>query len=127
MVRKSPQEKKALSYEKDRRNNYGENDKSSRKNIHRNKRTPNRADRRHDRLVTHAAAGPVDLEAAEQADERLGVKKSHWFTKRWRKFRDAPLADDVVYRLARRARKGMTTPEAAEERIERVRRRARRS
>ena len=34
--RKSPQEKKALSYAKDRRNTYGENDKSSRKNIPRN-------------------------------------------------------------------------------------------
>ncbi|MEU4671778.1 hypothetical protein AB0F91_28330 [Amycolatopsis sp. NPDC023774] len=127
MARESPQGKKALSYEKDRRNNYGENDKSSRKNIRRNKRGPNSADRRHDRLVTHSATGPVDLEAAEQADERLGVKKSQWFTKIWRKFHDAPLAADVVYRLTRRARKGMTTPEAAEERIERVRRRSRRS
>ncbi|MEV0065723.1 MULTISPECIES: hypothetical protein [unclassified Amycolatopsis] len=123
MARKSPQEKKALSYEKDRRNNYGENDKSSRKNIPRNKREPNSANRRHDRLVTQSATGPVDLDAAEQADERLGVKKS----KRWRKYRDAPLADHIVCRLARRARKGMTTPEAAEERIERVRRRSRRS
>jgi hypothetical protein len=30
MVRRSPQDKKALSYAKDRRNVYGENDKSSR-------------------------------------------------------------------------------------------------
>jgi hypothetical protein len=45
MARKSPQVKKALNYAKDRRNDYGENDKSSRKNIRRNKRTPNRADR----------------------------------------------------------------------------------
>ena len=36
--RSSPQEKKRLSYAKDRRNDYGENDKSSRKNIRRNKR-----------------------------------------------------------------------------------------
>ena len=43
MARKSPQEKKALSYAKDRRNNYGENDKSSRRNIRRNKQTPERA------------------------------------------------------------------------------------
>lgn len=39
--RRSPQEKKALSYARDRRNVYGENDKSSRKNIRRNKRSPN--------------------------------------------------------------------------------------
>ncbi len=35
MARRTPQEKKALSYVKDRRNDYGENDKSSRKNIRR--------------------------------------------------------------------------------------------
>jgi hypothetical protein len=46
MVRRSPQEKKALSYAKDRRNVYGENDKSSRKNIRRNKRIPNKLRRR---------------------------------------------------------------------------------
>lgn len=34
---KNPQEKKRLSLSKDRRNCYGENDKSSRKNIKRNK------------------------------------------------------------------------------------------
>lgn len=33
MKRRSPQEKKRLSYAKDRRNDYGENDKSSRKNV----------------------------------------------------------------------------------------------
>ena len=42
MARRSPQEKKTLSYAKDRRNDYGENDKSSRKSIRRNKRVPNR-------------------------------------------------------------------------------------
>jgi len=31
--RKTPQEKKQLSYDRDRRSIYGENDKSSRKNI----------------------------------------------------------------------------------------------
>ncbi len=30
--RRTPQEKKELSYERDRRNTYGENDKASRKN-----------------------------------------------------------------------------------------------
>src|SRR4028119_181715 len=46
MERKTPQEKKRLSYAKDRRNTYGENDKSSRKNIRRRKRHPNRSNRR---------------------------------------------------------------------------------
>jgi hypothetical protein len=57
MARRSPQETKALSYAKDRRNDYGENDKSSRKNIRRNKRIPNRADRHRERQVLAAATG----------------------------------------------------------------------
>jgi hypothetical protein len=43
---KSPQEKKALSYAKDRRNAYGENDKASRKAIPLRKAGENRQDRR---------------------------------------------------------------------------------
>jgi hypothetical protein len=33
------------------------------------------------------------MEAAEQAEIRLLAKKSMWVTKRWRKWRDAPLAE----------------------------------
>jgi hypothetical protein len=57
VARRSPPEKKALSYAEDRRNDYGENDKSSRKNIRRNKRTPNRADRHRDHQVLSQAVG----------------------------------------------------------------------
>lgn len=39
---RTPQEKKELSYEKDRKNNYGENSKSSRKNIPKRKRIVNK-------------------------------------------------------------------------------------
>lgn len=44
-------------------------------------------------------------------------------TKRWRKYRDAPLADIVENRLRRRIRLGMEDPSTAEARIERVRQR----
>ena len=47
--RLSPQEKKANSYAKDRRNDYGENDKSSRKNIPLSKARAQRAVRRTDK------------------------------------------------------------------------------
>lgn len=43
---KSPPEKKRLSLKKDRRNSYGENDKSSRKNIPRSKALSHRKVRR---------------------------------------------------------------------------------
>ena len=126
MARRSPQEKKALSYAKDRRNGYGENDKSSRKSIRRNKRTPNRSDRHRERQVLAAATGPVAaVEVTERAELRLLARKSMWMTKRWRKWRDAPLAEIVEYKLRRRARTGMADPAVIEARIERIRRRLR--
>jgi hypothetical protein len=126
MARMDPQDKKALSYAKDRRNDYGENDKSSRKNIRRNKRTPNRADRHRERRILAAATGSgVGIDAAEQAESKLLAKKSMWMTKRWRKRRDAPLAEFVAYKLQRRARAGMADPAVVEAKIERIRRRVR--
>jgi hypothetical protein len=83
VARRDPQEKKALSYAKDRRNDYGENGKSSRRNIRRNKRIADRADRHHQRQVLATAAGSVTVEAAEQAEIRLLSKKSMWTTKSW--------------------------------------------
>jgi hypothetical protein len=104
MARRDPQEKKALGYAKDRRNDYGENDKGSRKSIRRNKRVPNRADRHRERQVLSTAVGfVVAAEQAERAEVRLLAKKSMWMTKRWRKVRDAPLAEFVAARLRRRA------------------------
>jgi hypothetical protein len=53
----------------------------------------------------------------------LLAKKSMWMTKRWRKWRDAPLAEIVADKLRRRAEAGMEDPTAVEARIERIRRR----
>jgi hypothetical protein len=126
MARRDSQEKKALSYAKDRRNDYGENDKSSRKNIRRNKRTPNRADRHRQRQILAAATGlDIGIDVAEQAESKLLAKKSVWMTKRWRKWRDAPLVEFVAYKLQRRARAGMADPAVVEAKIERIRRRVR--
>jgi hypothetical protein len=126
VARRDPPEKKRLSYTRDRRNDYGENDKSSRRNIRRNKRAPNRSDRHRERQVLAAAIGPVAaVELAERAELKLLAKKSMWLTKRWRKWRDAPLAEIVEYQLRRRARTGMADPAAVDARIERIRRRLR--
>jgi hypothetical protein len=121
---RSPQEKKALSYARDRRNDYGENDKASRKAIWRRKRDPNRADRHRERQALASASGiAVDQVIAEEAERILAAKKSKWFTVRWRKWRDAPLADTVENRLLRRARAGMDDPALVQARIDRIRRR----
>ncbi len=52
---KTPQDKKRLSYEHDRRNTYGENHKSSRKNIPRSKRLSHQDECRAVRQVLIAA------------------------------------------------------------------------
>jgi hypothetical protein len=126
MSRKNPQEKKALSYTKDRRNTYGENDKGSRKSIRRNKRHPNRADRHRERQVLSTATGPTTAPAAaEQAEIKLLARKSSWATRRWRKLPDVPLADKVTRSLRRRAALGMTDHAAATATIARIHHRRR--
>ncbi len=75
MARRRPQEKKTLSYAKDRRNDYGENDRSSRKSIRRNKRVPNRADRHREHQVLAIATGVRILdETVERAEAKLLAK-----------------------------------------------------
>ncbi len=119
--RRSPQEKKLLSYTKDRRNDYGENDKSSRKAIRRNKSAPHRANRRHVSQTLIAITGVVDETAEESAVLRLEVKRP----KTWKKWRDAVLGVIVQDRLERRARLGIDDQARNAERIQRVRRRLR--
>ena len=92
--RLSPQEKKELSLQKDRRNAYGENDKASRKNIPRAKARVNRANRRADTVAMSGGVGrPV-----ESLDERVDDAIAGRRRKVWRKLPDEPLRD----RLARR-------------------------
>ncbi|WP_394361695.1 tyrosine-type recombinase/integrase [Amycolatopsis sp. SB7-3] len=97
MGRKSPQEKKRLSYAKDRRNDYGANDKSSRKNLPRHKRRVNQANRHRDHQMLTAARGPVDLEHAATAEEDLSKVRPL----QWRKWPDTPLGGVVRGKLDR--------------------------
>jgi hypothetical protein len=121
---RSPQEKKALSYAKDRRNQYGANDKASRKRIRRRKRDVNRADRhREHKVLADATGGEVDHLVAENAESALAAKRLKRYAVHWRKWRDAPLADFIESRLRRRAAAGMDAPDAVEARIDRIRHR----
>jgi hypothetical protein len=85
--RRSPQEKKALSYARDCRNVYGENDKSSRTIIRRNKRFPHRANRRHDGQALTVCLGAP----APDVDEAAEVRIRGWRRASWRKWPDLPL------------------------------------
>ncbi|MBB5075739.1 hypothetical protein [Nonomuraea endophytica] len=96
MRQRTPQEKKLLSYAKDRRNAYGENDKSSRKNIRRNKRVPHRANRHRAHQILEAAIGVVDEAVEEQVEQWVGRRRP----KRWRKVADVPLGEIVRAKLS---------------------------
>lgn len=97
---KTPQDKKALSYAKDRRNTYGENDKASRKAIPARKAGERRKVRRKanqaltvvERLDDEAAA--VVESSLKQDVERIGG---------WTKSPDEPLADYLQLQARRRS------------------------
>jgi hypothetical protein len=95
---KTPQQKKDESLRHDRRNAYGENDKSSRKSIRRRKRQPNRSNRRAGSAILEAAAGPADGIHLEAVQSKLEGKRP----KTWSKSPDVPLAQWIEGRLRRK-------------------------
>ena len=97
---RSPGEKKALSYAKDRRNCYGENDKASRKAIPLRKAKSHRADRR--KAAGALAAYETLGEEAAALTENALVKDVGRF-KRWQKAPDRTLGDHVAAKQALRA------------------------
>ena len=103
----TPQDKKALSYAKDRRNGYGENDKSSRKAIPRRKAAENRDDRR--KVVQSLARlQRLDETAAEvvESSARRGTNRVGG----WKKAPDIPLAE---YLTRQRRRREWRKPDAS--------------
>jgi len=98
MVRRSPQDKKQLSYAKDCRNDYGENDKASRKNLPRSRARVHRANRHRADQDLRSAIGPVDPSAALAAQEYAQRRRPRVF----RKFADAPLGEYLRRKLGRR-------------------------
>jgi hypothetical protein len=98
--RRSPQEKKRLSYSRDSRNYYGENDKSSRKNIARHKRRRHRVERHGVRQHLAAAAGPASEHAGLLAQDHVCGRPRPGDG--WRKKPDVPLSRYVASRLQRR-------------------------
>ncbi len=81
--RKTPQEKKILSYQKDRRNAYGQNDKASRKSIPLRKRLAHRSARR---AAKTALSTTSDVSV-------MPTRSKNW--KVWKKHPDRPLADHL--------------------------------
>ncbi len=109
----TPQQKKQFSNERDRRNGYGENSKSSRKNIRLRKRGVNQANRH----AHKQQLGVVDPETGEpQPNSGVVVRRPPT----WRKVADIPLGDMVARKLFRRARRGIASSESVEAAVQRV-------
>ncbi len=130
----TPQEKKRLSYERDRRNTYGENDKSSRKNIARGKRRAVRSARRSVSVALVDMRGNVDalgvVTVSSDPDrynvvdggpaDTVGPRIAGRRPARFRKWRDEPLGDVVADQLGRRAGADPAGAGSADARIRRV-------
>ena len=99
MKRRTPQEKKELSYERDRRNVYGRAPHASRKLIPLNKALRNRANRHYENQQVDYQ-GPVPDE--DLADE-LGSSLHHRVPQEWKKYPDAPLGEVVAKKSRKRA------------------------
>lgn len=98
-MRITPQEKKRRSYSRDRRNTYGENAKSSRKNIARNKRIRVRTERRTAREPLRGAVAGCDESSVDLAGAKAILKRK----KSWKKQPDTPLGIVVKRKLRRRS------------------------
>ena len=100
---KAPPEKKRLSLALDRRNNYGENAKASRKNIPKAKARSIRAERRTvQQVVSEVVSGAVPDEIEVHA-RSTGLKKAR---EKFKKCPDEPLVDAIKRKAEKRSRVG---------------------
>ena len=100
---KTPQDKKRLSYEHDRRNTYGENQKSSRKNIPRSKQLSHQDERRSVRQELVGVQGRVAGEVADDAQSKVLARGRIKKLQAFRKSPDRPLGE-IIERRSRRQR-----------------------
>ena len=98
----SPQEKKLLSYEKDRRNTYGERGSHSRHAIENH----NNRDRRAFRRKANQVLATAQANTAEEP-EKLGSQVRAVHRRNWKKCSDRPLRLVVERKLERRERNGI--------------------
>ena len=96
---KSPQEKKSASLNFDCRNIYGENDKSSRKNIPRSKQRSHQAERRAVNQPLLQLSGKVDEDVVNEVEaetRKRAIKQKRWS---FRKSPDVPLKSVLIRKI----------------------------
>jgi hypothetical protein len=98
----SPQEKKLLSYKKDRRNTYGERGSHSRHAIENHKNRDRRAFRRKVNQVLAVVENEIGNEP-----KTLGAEVNAVHRRNWKKCADQPLGKVVKWKLERRQRMGI--------------------
>jgi len=99
MKKRTPQEKKKLSLERDRRNAYGESPHNARKNIPLRKALANRATRHQvNQQLGYEGVG-LDDELADDIESRV----KHKAPQAWIKYPDKPLGEVVARKLQTRA------------------------
>ena len=99
--RRTPQEKKQLSYVRDRRDDYAESNKGPRKSVPRAKRRAARAGRRVARQQLPKGQ-PVEALVADAESIEVGAVTAYVSNRGRGKSAGAPLAEHVVRRLQRR-------------------------
>jgi hypothetical protein len=99
MRKRTPQEKKQLSYERDRRNNYGEAPHAARKSIPLRKALGHRADRHSQNQPLKNLIGYApDEEQVEFVESQI----HHNPPNDWEKYPDAPLGEIIARKKTER-------------------------
>ncbi len=102
---KNPEEKKRLSLIRDRRNRYGENSKSSRKNIQRGKQRRHMDERRSVGEALGRLKGSVQEDEATEAELRAKTRITDSQRRGFRKRPDTPLGVVLATKRARKKSK----------------------
>lgn len=99
---KSPNEKKALSLKRDRRNTDGENPAASRKGIRHGKQRSHMGERRAVNQILNQLRESAGEGEAVHADVRVKVRVVERKYKAFKKLPDVPLGEVIKRKLARR-------------------------
>lgn len=99
MRKRTPQEKKKLSLERDRRNSYGEPPHAARRIIPLRKKLRNRANRHRQEARLPVGPAQLDTDQADEIESSMVAKAP----KRWKKEPDAVLRDVIAHNQQQRA------------------------
>ena len=101
---KGPKEKKQLSLERDRRNTYGENSKSSRQSIQRGKQRRHMDERRTAGEVLRRLTGIIHEDEATDAELLVKTRMTDSQRRGFKKQPDSPLGEVLAAKRAKQVK-----------------------